>query len=85
MKFHKISHCPDCSGRIHPKWEWVEYRYANSFWQLVFQCAHCNRRWRLFWDFAPYKGNVFLHSIRRWNAYCNGTRRYIPRDHNAES
>ncbi|TPF93229.1 hypothetical protein BW14_06015 [Bifidobacterium sp. UTBIF-68] len=78
-KYHRISRCPECGGRIRPKWEFIGHLYASPFWQLVFQCARCDSRWLLDWDFEPRKDDALRYGIRRWNAYRNGGRRRIVR------
>lgn len=76
MRFHRISPCPKCGGKVKAKWERVARPFAHSYWRLIFQCAHCRQRRRMLWDIAPYKGNCYLNAIRRWNAMCNGDRQY---------
>ena len=78
-RYHRISPCPECGGRIRPKWEFIGHLYASTFWQLVFQCAKCDSRWLLDWDFDPRKDTALRYGIRRWNSYCNGGRRRIVR------
>lgn len=76
MRFHRISPCPRCGGKVKSKWEWVVRPFAHSYWSLIFQCAYCRQRFCMFRDIAPYKGNCYLDAIRRWNAMCNGDKRY---------
>ena len=76
MRFHRISPCPKCGGKVKAKWERVARPFAHSYWRLIFQCAHCRQQCRMLWDIAPYKGNCYLDAIRCWNAMCNGDRKY---------
>lgn len=78
MRFHKISPCPKCGGKVKAKWE--EQHYLSA---LVFRCGGC--RYKPYalalkskpaveWEWP--KDMMLAAAIRRWNAMCNGDKRY---------
>lgn len=78
MRFHRISPCPKCGGKVKAKWEERHYLFA-----LVFQCGECSLHPHVFalrskpalsWERS--KGMMLAAAIRRWNAMCNGDKRY---------
>lgn len=78
MCFHRISPCPKCGGKVKAKWE--EQHYLSA---LVFRCGGC--RYKPYalalkskpaveWEWP--KDMMLAAAIRRWNAMCNGDKRY---------
>lgn len=78
MRFHRISPCPKCGGKVKAKWE--EQHYLSA---LVFRCGGC--RYKPYtlalkskpaveWEWP--KDMMLAAAIRRWNAMCNGDRKY---------
>ena len=70
MRFHKISPCPKCGGKVKAKWE--EQHYLSA---LVFRCGGC--RYKPYalalkskpaveWEWP--KDMMLAAAIRRWNA-----------------
>lgn len=73
MRFHRISPCPKCGGKVKAKWErgGVQGSPEYTFFIVMFRCTACG----LSFDGgcsrkpAPYQ----LHrSIVAWNRVCNG-------------
>lgn len=77
MRFHKISPCPQCGGKVKVKWE--AYQLLSA---LIFKCGECKytcligmrERPKMPWTLT--KEWILAASIRRWNAMCNGDRKY---------
>ena len=78
LRFHNISPCPKCGGKVKAKWE--EQHYLSA---LVFRCGGC--RYKPYalalkskpaveWEWP--KDMMLAAAIRRWNAMCNGDKRY---------
>ncbi len=75
MRFHRISPCPKCGGKVKAKWErdGVQGLPEYTFFIVMFRCTACG----LSFDGgcsrkpAPYQ----LHrSIVAWNRVCNGNK-----------
>lgn len=77
MCFHRISPCPKCGGKV--KVEWESYQLLSA---LIFKCRGCKYtcligiRERPKMPWTPTKDSILAASIRRWNAMCNGNKRY---------
>lgn len=77
MRFHKISPCPKCGGKVKAKWE-EQPRHA----ELIFRCLHCGLKVliactakpRLIWEWD--RGKQLAAAICRWNEMRNGDKRY---------
>lgn len=78
MRFHRISPCPKCGGKVKAKWEEGHYLAA-----LVFKCGGRGCKPHLLamkskpavaWEWS--KDMILAASIHRWNAMCNGDKRY---------
>lgn len=77
MRFHRISPCPRCGGKIKVKWEAYPLQSA-----LIFKCGKCaykclidmQERPRMPWTLT--KDSILAAAIRRWNAMGNGDRNY---------
>lgn len=84
-RFHKISPCPKCGGKVKAKWVVVDTWNDD----LIFKCGSCGLSARM--DCLSVRGvmgriarSVFgsiadlslKNAIRRWNAMCNGDKRY---------
>ena len=52
MRFHRISPCPKCGGKVKAKWErdGVQGLPEYTFFIVMFRCTACGAqlRWRLF-------------------------------------
>lgn len=72
MCFHRISPCPKCGGKVKAKWESLGHGIA----ELHCDCHRCGMRF----PFVPvarlHRDRVLCAFIRRWNAMCNGDRKY---------
>ena len=77
MRFHRISPCPRCGGKIKAKWE--AYPLLSA---LIFKCGKCTykclidtqERPRMPWTLT--KDSILAAAIRRWNVMGNGDRKY---------
>ena len=73
MKFHRISPCPRCGGKVRAKWERDEVLALPeyTFFIVMFRCTACGLSLDggCSWKPAPYQ---LQRSIVVWNRVCNG-------------
>lgn len=73
MRFHKISPCPRCDGRIRPQWERDEYGVRI----LAFTCLDCHQTALLRAALVGQDRSAILdQAIRQWNMMRNGAHQY---------
>ena len=72
-RFHRISPCPECGGRMTLRWE---SSGIPRFWDLMFRCRRCGYHWC---NAASSSRNrhVFELEIIHWNRLNNGDRELI--------
>lgn len=73
MRFHRISPCPKCGGKVKAKWERVEVRGWSkyTFFIVMFRCTVCGLGFEggCSRKPAPY---ALQYNIAAWNRICNG-------------
>lgn len=77
MRFHIISPCPRCGGKVKAKWErdgvqsWSEY----TFFIVMFRCTACGLSFEGGCSRKPAPHQL-QRNIAAWNRICNGGRRF---------
>lgn len=73
MRFHRISPCPRCGGKVKAKWErdGVQGLPEYTFFIVMFRCTACGLSFEggCSRKPAPYE---LQYNIAAWNRICNG-------------
>lgn len=73
MRFHRISPCPKCGGKVKAKWERGEVLALPeyTFFFVIFRCTACGLGFNggCSQKPAPYQ---LQRSIALWDSVCNG-------------
>lgn len=73
MRFHRISPCPKCGGKVKAKWErdGVQGLPEYTFFIVMFRCTVCGLGFEggCSRKPAPYQ---LQYNIAAWNRICNG-------------
>lgn len=73
MRFHRISPCPKCGGKVKAKWErdGVQWLPEYTFFIVMFRCTVCGLGFEggCSRKPAPYQ---LQYNIAAWNRICNG-------------
>lgn len=73
MRFHRISPCPRCGGKVKAKWErdGVQWLPEYTFFIVMFRCTVCGLSFEggCSRKPAPYE---LQYNIAAWNRICNG-------------
>lgn len=72
MRFHRISPCPQCGGKVKAKWERDEVLSPElTFFLVIFRCTVCGFSFEGWGSLnpTPYK---LQRNIVLWNRICNG-------------
>lgn len=73
MRFHRISPCPRCGGKVKAKWErdGVQGFPEYTFFIVMFRCTACGLSFEggCSRKPAPYE---LQYNIAAWNRICNG-------------
>lgn len=75
MRFHRISPCPKCGGKVRTRWE-MRRETSCLFDQFAFRCTQCPMGFALAYIGRISKGEWTQFATRRWNELCNGDKRY---------
>lgn len=77
MRFHKISPCPKCGGKVKAKWELdsVIGSPGFRFYLVLFRCAVCGSAFEGGGSFTR-DAHRLQRNIAAWNRICNGDRHF---------
>lgn len=73
MRFHRISPCPKCGGKVKAKWErdGVQGLPEYTFFIVIFRCTACGLSFDGGCSRKPAPRQL-QRSIALWNRVCNG-------------
>ena len=77
MRFHRISPCPKCGGKVKAKWECDSFVDLPGYWfyDAVFRCTVCGLAFEGGYSITR-NVNQMQRSIAEWNRICNGDRHF---------
>ena len=73
MRFHRISPCPKCGGKVKAKWErdGVLQLSGYTFFIVIFRCTACGLSFEGGCSRKPAPHQL-QRNIAAWNRICNG-------------
>lgn len=73
MRFHRISPCPKCGGKVKAKWErdGVLQLSEYTFFIVIFRCTACGLSFEGGCSRKPAPHQL-QRNIAAWNRICNG-------------
>lgn len=73
MRFHRISPCPKCGGKVKAKWErdGVLQLSEYTFFIVIFRCTACGLSFEGGCSRKPAPHQLQCN-IAAWNRICNG-------------
>lgn len=77
IRFHKISPCPKCGGKVKAKWEYDSFADLPGYgiYDAVFRCTVCGLAFEGGYSITR-NVNQMQRSIAEWNRICNGDRHF---------
>lgn len=80
MRFHKISPCPRCGGKVKAKWELDSVIGPPGpgfrLYLVLFRCAVCGFAFEGGCSFTR-DAHHLQRNIAAWNRICNGSKKFI--------
>lgn len=75
MRFHRISPCPRCGGKVKAKWELDGVIGGYRFYLVLFRCTVCGFAFEGGCSFAR-DAHRLQRNIAAWNRICNGSEKF---------
>ena len=75
MRFHRISPCPKCGGKVKAKWELDGVIGGYRFYLVLFRCTVCGFAFEGGCSFAR-DAHRLQRNIAAWNRICNGSEKF---------